>query len=391
MTLKLLFFASICILCLHDHCGIAMASNNSTTTTSPITNTSSSSPSTLPTLPSTSPSNVPSTSPSNVPSTSPSHSLTNSPSRVPSAAPTSTASPTATPSTPPTTIHPVYTTTIGPKIHATQRLEVNFTLNFRSISGTFITPNSVNDSFNFAYGLVGIPVNYIDNVIHLEHDDDGYMCRILSRIDAQDKGVAAVYETLIGADMDDDTSSKFAMVLKQTLDADPDSFDISVPVMDIVPFDPSPDSSSSDGDDTASIIIWFLGVSAVCAVGALFLIVCWRKFSAKEDSAQDEENKNAINLEFLLDPNATMHLSNDPVLDIEHAQPEPRRLEETEAQPTQMQQSHKQEEEEEEEAFSSPLDVLMNEGIITLRISMDQAVNGISLMVRIASNVCCNT
>merc|ERR1712013_312133 len=39
--------------------------------------------------------------------------------------------------------------------------------------------------------------------------------------------------------------------------------------------------------------------SAVCAVGALLLIVCWRKFGAVDDSEMD----NGINLEFLLDPN----------------------------------------------------------------------------------------
>merc|ERR1712129_377794 len=51
------------------------------------------------------------------------------------------------------------------------------------------------------------------------------------------------------------------------------------------------------------IIVWFLGVCAVCAFGALLLIVCWRKFS---NVSSNDNDKNAINLEFLLDPNAPM-------------------------------------------------------------------------------------
>merc|ERR1712154_187737 len=53
--------------------------------------------------------------------------------------------------------------------------------------------------------------------------------------------------------------------------------------------------------DTTEIIVWFLGVSAFCAIGALVLIICWRKFSGQDDS---ENDAGAINLEFLLDPNA---------------------------------------------------------------------------------------
>merc|ERR1711991_460085 len=66
-------------------------------------------------------------------------------------------------------------------------------------------------------------------------------------------------------------------------------------------------SPNDNNGDTTQIIIWFLGVSAVCAIGALILITCWRKFSGKDEN----ENDNAINLEFLLDPNAT---TNDPNL-----------------------------------------------------------------------------
>merc|ERR1712048_1188135 len=51
------------------------------------------------------------------------------------------------------------------------------------------------------------------------------------------------------------------------------------------------------------IIVWFLGVCSVCAFGALLLIVCWRKFS---NVSSKDNDQNAINLEFLLDPNAPM-------------------------------------------------------------------------------------
>merc|ERR1712154_188837 len=40
-----------------------------------------------------------------------------------------------------------------------------------------------------------------------------------------------------------------------------------------------------------------------CAFGALLLIVCWRKFS---NVSSKDNDQNAINLEFLLDPNAPM-------------------------------------------------------------------------------------
>lgn len=67
----------------------------------------------------------------------------------------------------------------------------------------------------------------------------------------------------------------------------------------VVPIESDADDSNTNGME---IIVWFLGVCAFCALGALLLIVCWRKFSKNDKN----ENENAINLEFLLDPNAPM-------------------------------------------------------------------------------------
>ena len=76
-------------------------------------------------------------------------------------------------------------------------------------------------------------------------------------------------------------------------------------------------SSSTDSSDTTEIIIWFLGVSAVCAVGALLLIVCWRKFSKDEG-----EMDNGINLEFLLDPNHQMDPNSNLFTSPMHIEPD---------------------------------------------------------------------
>lgn len=146
--------------------------------------------------------------------------------------------------------------------------------------------------------MVQIPTNYIHNIINFESSEDNnyfgyYFCNVFSMIDAKDKSQAYSYQEQINSDPDD-VSNKFANYLKQILEAN--KFDISVPKMDIV----AVPSENDDSSDTTEIIIWFLGVSAICAIGALILIICWRKFSGKDDN----ENENAINLEFLLDPNA---------------------------------------------------------------------------------------
>lgn len=132
--------------------------------------------------------------------------------------------------------------------------------------------------------------------------DGYYFCDVFSRIDAKDKSQAYSFEDQINSDPDSVDRSLFAAYLDEILEAD--EFDISIPRMDIVEVE----SSSGGGSDTTEIIVWFLGVSAVCAVGALLLIVCWRKFGAVDDSEMD----NGINLEFLLDPNG----GGDPNRDI---------------------------------------------------------------------------
>lgn len=61
----------------------------------------------------------------------------------------------------------------------------------------------------------------------------------------------------------------------------------------------------TDDNDTTNIVVWFLAVSAVCALFALILIMCWKRCS-KAQSEIDRENRNSINLEFLLDPNGSL-------------------------------------------------------------------------------------
>jgi len=170
---------------------------------------------------------------------------------------------------------------------------VNFTLNFTSAALSSVT--SMNRSLLLAYSAVQIPANYISNLISFSavgEVDGFYFCDVFSRIDARDKSQAYSYQDQINSDPDSVDRSKFAAFLDEILEAD--AFDISIPRMDIV----AVESSSGAKSDTTEIVIWFLGVSAVCAVGALLLIVCWRKFSR-----EDGELDNGINLEFLLDPN----------------------------------------------------------------------------------------
>jgi len=165
-------------------------------------------------------------------------------------------------------------------------------------------------SLKRAYSAVGIPSNYIHSTVKQLHGVNPYLYDIFSRVDAANHDQAANYEKQINHDPDSTSQSKFAADLKSILNAD--KFDMSIPYFDIDPV--ASDGGSSD-NDTTQIIIWFLGVSAVCAIGALLLIICWRKFSGKEEN----ENDNAINLEFLLDPNANdanmfaspMHINED--------------------------------------------------------------------------------
>jgi len=154
----------------------------------------------------------------------------------------------------------------------------------------------MNRSLLLAYSAVHIPANYISNLVSFSavgSVDGYYFCDVFSRIDARDKSQAYSFQDQINSDPDSVSRSQLAAFLDEILDAD--RFDISIPRMDIV----AVESSSGKGSDTTEIIVWFLGVSAVCAVGALLLIVCWRKFGAVDDSEMD----NGINLEFLLDPN----------------------------------------------------------------------------------------
>jgi len=154
----------------------------------------------------------------------------------------------------------------------------------------------MNRSLLLAYSAVHIPANYISNLVSfsaVSSVDGYYFCDVFSRISARDKSQAYSFQDQINSDPDSVSRSQLAAFLDQILDAD--KFDISIPRMDIV----AVESSSEKGSDTTEIIVWFLGVSAVCAVGALLLIVCWRKFGAVDDSEMD----NGINLEFLLDPN----------------------------------------------------------------------------------------
>jgi len=154
-----------------------------------------------------------------------------------------------------------------------------------------------------AYAFVQIPTNYIENKVTFINDEDDehisyYFADVFTSIDVENRGQAYDYQELIETDPDD-TSSIFAKTLKQIVDAD--KFDMSPPKMDIVPI---AENSSDNGDGNGmEIIVWFLGVCAVCAFGALLLIVCWRKFS---NVSSKDNDQNAINLEFLLDPNAPM-------------------------------------------------------------------------------------
>jgi len=183
----------------------------------------------------------------------------------------------------------------------------------------------MNRSLLLAYSAVKIPSNYISNLVSftaVDETDGYYFCDVFSRIDAKDKSQAFSFEDQINDDPDSVSRSKFAAFLDEILEAD--EFDISMIDFDIVEVE---ESSSGGGSDTTEIIVWFLGVSAVCAVGALLLIVCWRKFGAVDDSEMD----NGINLEFLLDPNgggaaneniftSPMHIEPDGAAEEEEAQ-----------------------------------------------------------------------
>jgi len=159
----------------------------------------------------------------------------------------------------------------------------------------------MDESIKLAYSAVGIPANYIEKNNPIpEHSGPYYFYRVWSIINAKDKTQAGDYQTSVSADPESGSPFREALVdvLNATLDKSVTHFDMSIVHTD------KNDITSSDGSssgDTTQIIIWFLGVSAVCAIGALVLIICWRKFSGKDEN----ENDNAINLEFLLDPNAT--------------------------------------------------------------------------------------
>ena len=64
-----------------------------------------------------------------------------------------------------------------------------------------------------------------------------------------------------------------------------------------------PDDSSNK---TTTIIVWFLGASALCCMIAVIVMVCWRRVATEKA----REEKDGINLEFLLDPNAPIDDSN---------------------------------------------------------------------------------
>jgi len=153
-----------------------------------------------------------------------------------------------------------------------------------------------------AFSSVGIPSNYITNRPRVKNSgtvsngDFFYFYVIFSRIEAANKSQAFWYESLVNA------QSMFASNLQEILRAK--KLDASSLFMDIMEYNVTqPTHGGHDGNDTTQIIIWFAGVSAFCGIGALLLILCWKKFAGKEE----DENDGAINLEFLLDPNA-----NDP-------------------------------------------------------------------------------
>eukprot|EP01083_Nonionella_stella_P237286 832551_1 len=267
-----LLLLSINILLISCNGEKSVNSSNVTTTLAP-TNTPTNTPTLLPT---NSPLVWPSQSPTSSPSISP---ISNNP----------TSSPTNTPTNSPLQI---FTTEIGPNINPRQQLIVNFSLNFTCES--LINISVMNTGLLLAYSMVNIPSNYIHNKINFVMFEQKlyYFCNVFTSINAKDKSEAYSYEDQINSD----PPKSFGRYLKQILNAD--KFDISTPKMDIVSINTKNDNNSN----TTQIIIWFLGVCAVIAIGALLLIICWKKYTTKDEN----DNDNAINLEFLLDPNAPM-------------------------------------------------------------------------------------
>jgi len=187
---------------------------------------------------------------------------------------------------------------------------VNFSFYFTSSTPIDIHSDSMNVSLNKAYAAVHIPTNYISfqHIVFDQHAFSAsdsmyhYNCSVFTRINAVDKPKAFSYEAQINSDPDSVARSDFAEHLAQILRiGQSDVFDMSVPIFDIETLE----EAESDDDDTANIVVWFIAVIAICAVGALILIICWKTFSGKE-SEHDRENRNSINLEFLLDPNGSM-------------------------------------------------------------------------------------
>jgi len=127
----------------------------------------------------------------------------------------------------------------------------------------------MNVSLNKAYSAVLIPTNYISTediqFTHNEQEHGYYYCNVFSRINAHDLASADSYQTQMT------TRSNFRNALKDILEIGPtDRFEMLYLVFDIVKV---ADGESGDDSDATEIIIWFLGVSAVCAIGALILII----------------------------------------------------------------------------------------------------------------------
>merc|ERR1719245_2957741 len=100
---------------------------------------------------------------------------------------------------------------------ASQRLLVNFTLNFTSTTESSVT--SMKQSLMLAYSQVQIPSNYIYNLVSFIDEEDEvngtyfYYCDVFSRIDAKDKEEAFSYQEQINSDPDSISRSKFAQFL----------------------------------------------------------------------------------------------------------------------------------------------------------------------------------
>lgn len=197
-----------------------------------------------------------------------------------------------------TSISTQYSTQQYTTFQASHELITNISLNFTStaqhteaqieeaVKTTFESVLNLPDSFLYVHSR-----NYYTYETS-SPPEFGYFCSLIATILADSYSTAQHYEKLLQSD-GTTSQSNFETTLSNELNVNT-TIHITW-YFDIESFD----SGSSKDNNTTAIIIWFLGASAVCAIVALILIMCWRRINTKK------EEHESINLDSLLNPNAT--------------------------------------------------------------------------------------